>query len=175
MNDKAFSPDGYIISQQSTQDMSYGRMGSHHNGCGWIAAYNLLRALGRGMAPEAVRDALEPGLWLGGMLGTGPRRLRRWLVAQRVALRATWGRRRALALAAGRPAGIVMYGYRWYLHYVAFVAAGPGRFRFLNARDGEVAHEDSLEHFLKEHATWPVVYLIAVEGKSDETRGDTAP
>lgn len=52
MLENAFSPDGMIVRQSLATDVPYGRYPSSRNGCGWIATYNLLRAVGRPQTPE---------------------------------------------------------------------------------------------------------------------------
>ena len=76
---EALSPDGYIIDQGRMSGVRYGRFGSDYNGCGWIAAYNLLRRCGKDMSPEQTRDALGKKLRLGGRFGTFPLALRKFL------------------------------------------------------------------------------------------------
>ena len=50
---EALSADGFIIDQRKTDNIPFGAVTSDRNGCGWIACYNLLRALGRDPDPEA--------------------------------------------------------------------------------------------------------------------------
>ena len=47
LDPKALSDDGYIIDQRRTESISFGGCPSSKNGCGWIAAYNFLKALDR--------------------------------------------------------------------------------------------------------------------------------
>ena len=40
------SEDGYIINQGMLREIPFGNYPSSKNGCGWIAVYNLMKALG---------------------------------------------------------------------------------------------------------------------------------
>lgn len=157
---EAFSPDGYIISQENTAAMRYGSHGSHWNGCGWIAAFNLLKALGMAKPPAEVRDGMLPGQWLGGSLGTGPFRLRRYLRRCGVMVQTAYTRKKAAMLAQNRKAGIVLFWDKKYLHYVTFVRDGQG-LRFLNAIDGHAAHYTDMKTFLQQFARGPAMVMAA--------------
>ena len=54
LDPKALSDDGYIIDQRQTESISFGGCPSSKNGCGWIAAYNFLKALDRTPNPEVL-------------------------------------------------------------------------------------------------------------------------
>lgn len=129
MNAAVFDGAGYLV-DQSGVEAPYGRYPTRKNGCGWIAAYNLCRAAGRPVDAEAVRRELAKGLWLGGALGTGPLRLRRWLSR-------ALGRRLRLVRPqkGGLGPGILFYWAGGAFHYAAYLPA-PGGVRFLNAWTG---------------------------------------
>ena len=59
LDPKALSDDGYIIDQRRTKAISFGGCPSSKNGCGWIAAYNFLKALDRTPNPEVSRSDLS--------------------------------------------------------------------------------------------------------------------
>ena len=69
LDPKALSDDGYIIDQRQTEAISFGGCPSSKNGCGWIAAYNFLKALDRTPNPEVLLRRLERTLLPGGKLG----------------------------------------------------------------------------------------------------------
>lgn len=69
LDPKALSDDGYIIDQRQTESISFGGCPSSKNGCGWIAAYNFLKALDRTPNPEVLLRRLERTLLPGGKLG----------------------------------------------------------------------------------------------------------
>lgn len=129
LNAAAFDAAGYLV-DQSLVEAPYGRYPARRNGCGWIAAYNLCRALGRPVGAQAVRGQLARGLWFGGALGTGPLRLRRFLsraLGKRVRL--------ALPRNAGPGPGILFYWAGNAFHYAVYLPA-PDGVRFLNIWPG---------------------------------------
>lgn len=62
MCEQAFSSDGYLIDQSKTGMLPYGNYDSSYNGCGWIAAYNALKAAGRTIPYETIRQELQRSL-----------------------------------------------------------------------------------------------------------------
>jgi hypothetical protein len=59
MSISGFSDDGYIIDQDMFSAYPYRTMPSNINGCGWIAAYNMRRALGQDVYFDDVRRELD--------------------------------------------------------------------------------------------------------------------
>ncbi len=161
---EAFSEDGYIINQYKLEDVPYGLRTSKESGCGWIAAFNFLHAMGRDTHWPYIHAALSGGGIGQGMLGTGPFRLYRFLERQEFpSLTYVIGRKKALRLTKhGVRAGILLYRHRTGLHYVAFADAGAGQLRFFNAILGNERHIDTMENFLRTHTkSWPIL-LMAV-------------
>lgn len=165
MDPKAFSPDGYIISQNSTADVPYGRLRSSVNGCGWIAAYNFIKAMGGAPDASTLPLLLSENSVFGAFLGTGPRRLRDWLRhTGGYPLADAFGRKKVLALAAGCRVGILLYRPKRYplsLHYATFTRLPEGNFRFFNAADGNPDHRMAFDDFLKLYACGLPLYLMA--------------
>lgn len=159
--EKMFSADGYII-DQSACTARFGRCCSVRNGCGWIAAYNVLRAAGCEKPWQTVRAELEKGLYLGGVLGTHPLWLTYYLKKQGLALRVSLVPKIAAVQAAKSKAGVVFYRVGAGFHFAAFVPAGGLRLRFLNAVYGREAHIETLRSFLKAHAKFGPLYCITV-------------
>ena len=161
---EAFSDDGYVINQHKLEDVPYGLRTSRESGCGWIAAFNFLHAMGREVRWPYIHAALSGGGIGRGMLGTGPFRLYRFLKRQEFpALTYVIGRKKALRLAMDDlRAGVLLYRHATGLHYVAFADAGAGQFRFFNAMPGSTRHIETMESFLNTHTkAWPIL-LMAV-------------
>lgn len=131
---RMYSADGYCIDQGSSQAIRYGKCSSAQNGCGWIAAYNLLHLAGKPYPPARVRAGLAPTLWMGGRMGTRATALWRYLHRQGVTLIPTL----RVGKAAEGPGGLAFYYTGKGFHFVAYVSAGrPRRYRFLNAVYGK--------------------------------------
>ncbi len=155
-----YSADGYIINQDATAHIPYGRMPSDYSGCGWIAAYNFLRVMGKNPNPRQLARQLATGWFKGGM-GTGPLRLRQFLAGKGYRFAVCHSRRAAPALAHNAKAGILMYVSGIHgLHYVTFAAAQGSQKRFFNAEFGNEQHILTMAEFAKKYVKTPFCYLM---------------
>ena len=66
-----FNEYGYIVNQSEIKSR-YGIGTSAANGCGWISAYNVLKALGEKNEPYDIMREMESGALMGGEKGTDP-------------------------------------------------------------------------------------------------------
>ncbi len=154
-----FSQDGYIIDQDQFSAYRYRGMPSSVNGCGWVAAYDLLRAQGREVDFETVHrdmNALFP------LQVPGPtlvRKLMRYL-RRHGKYRLTWGRGRSLRAAARAEAGIIRYCEGRTPHFVPFLRREDGLYRFFNVSDGLEDMSCSMEDFFAGHCLRPLVRVI---------------
>ena len=165
-----FTSDGYINEQHSTAPIPYGRMDSSENGCGWIAAYNLLHHMGdTPVSPKSVADSLLGGLVLWGYLGTWPFAIISFL--RRCGYAVCWSLRRAVQKQRiqSAPASILLYiGPFWrprdfQMHYVMLYPHGD-RVRILNFQGPN--HWESIEAFDSLMPAGMFTLLISVQGKA---------
>lgn len=159
----ARSPEGFIIDQARVTDVRFGCRTSNVNGCGWIATYNLLRALGDPVSPGTVASALEKHTLLFGLLGTNPLGVRRELRRRGYPMQTALGRKRAVLACAQAVAGILVYRHSGGWHFVAFVRRESGLLRFYNAVAGACAYERTMEAFLREQNRAKVVWLLYLD------------
>ncbi|WP_367924762.1 hypothetical protein [uncultured Ruthenibacterium sp.] len=162
MDPKAFSKDGYLIDQSRLAQVPYGRFSSARSGCGWVAGYNILQAAGYAPDADRVRRGMEKGLLWGGALGTNLFFLLAWLRAQGLRPRLRLSPLAASLRMRRCPAGFVYYFTGRGLHFAAFVPAGKGKFRFLNAVCGRPP-VCTLEEFLERYTRFPVRFVFCVE------------
>lgn len=160
MDSRAFSLEGYIINQTLTGDVPYGWMKSSSHGCGWIAAYNFLKATGRPQPPERLAALLGNASPLKSLLGTGPLRLQRFLEGCGCSLTTAATRRRIFQLAPRAKAGILLYNTGRSGHFVCFVPQSGGLLHFYNARQGDPAYLTTMEDFYKANVKLPATYLM---------------
>ena len=133
--EKGFAAGGYIADQNCFGAYIYRGCSSDINGCGWIAAFNFLRALGFERDYEMVfreMDAFFPGK----IPGPTPVRVLRKYLRRFGNFPLYVGRRACLAAAETARAGIVRYWEERIPHFVAFVREEDGRCRFFNVCDG---------------------------------------
>lgn len=177
----AYSQDGYLVNQGKLTRNSYGSRSSRENGCGWIACYNFLKAMGRERPPQEVAGHMEHMLLWGGRVGSHP--LAVWWYLHRQGYRffaaftcAGW--ERALARRKAGPAGIVAYWHGRGAHFAAFVrerekteenkeenqAGGQEELRFLNAVYGAENHRLSARAFYKKYVRFPLIFVLTERG-----------
>lgn len=154
-----FSKDGYIIDQNRFSAYPYRGMTSNYNGCGWIAAYDLLHAQGYDIHFETVHrdmNAMFP-LQLPGP--TPVRKLRAYL-ARHGEYRLTVGKKESLRAAMKAKAGILRYWEGNTPHFVTFVRVEGQKYRFFNVNDGREDFTCTMEAFFKNHCLRPFVRVI---------------
>jgi len=146
------------------------QMGSSFNGCGWIAAYNVLQLLGRPLLPWEIIDALESGVVLKGYLGLSPFALRRFFRQMGFAAKLRFlplffsPERNARSIEkrfAEAPCAIFYVVTRnKTVHYVAAEALENGTYRFYN--DDHISCEvpDTMERFVRRQAA--VVLMLTI-------------
>lgn len=158
---EGFSADGYIIDQDCFSSVRYRSMPASINGCGWIAAFDLLHFLSGEEDWDSVRKALDEGHRI---RMPGPTMLpvmRSYLLAQIPGLQEVRGREAALAEASRSRAGIFRYREEKTPHFVFYCRRENG-FRFMNVADGLEDAVMSMEKFGEEHLKGGLVVLFFV-------------
>ncbi len=159
---RALSPDGYIIDQGCLHEIRYGRFGSDYNGCGWIAAYNLLHRCGVAVTPDEARGALEKRLRLGGRLGTFPLALLYFLRRYLPVSLKICGRKRFERLSCSP--GILLYWTGRGAHNVHFAPCRrDGLVTLCNAEYGASAHCLSPAGFWARYVKFPLALIFTAE------------
>lgn len=160
MNRSALSRDGYIIDQRCLNLIRYGRCGSHYNGCGWIAAYNLLHCCGIDLSPESVCRALEKSLRFGGKFGTFPCALLKFLRQYLPISLKICGQKKFEKLS--HTPGIILYWTGRSAHNVHFSPCGHDTLMLFNAKYGAFNHRLSPVNFWKEYVHFPLALVFTV-------------
>lgn len=154
-----FTDDGYIIDQKRFAGYRYRTMRSDINGCGWIAAYNLLHALGSDIGFDRVRQEMDAMIRLR-VPGPTPIRVLRRYLGKSTDVEVVPGRKRAVQAAEACRAGILRYWEGREPHFVAFLNRGDGTFRFLNVTPGRKQIICPMSRFLEERCRHGSVYTI---------------
>ncbi len=163
---EGFTADGYICDQEKLTDYPYRTATTNYNGCGWIACYNVLKYLGREPEPMDVCHTMD---YMHRLRVPGPttvRVMRKYLTAQGVPFKEFRGRKAAAEAAESAQAGIFRYYEERIPHYVTFVRAGEGRFRFFNVNDDMWDFESTVSDFAAKHFLGGSVRLFAVPAGS---------
>lgn len=157
-----FSPDGYITDQDCFSTFTYRTIPANYNGCGWIAAYNLLKFLGQSVEYDAVMRELDEMHFLRVPGPTLMCVMRKYLKKHVPEVRETVGREGALIAAKESRAGIFRYREGLEPHFVSYIRQGEGSFRFFNMDDGLEDCVMSMEQFIGEHCAPGTVIVFTV-------------
>lgn len=165
-----YSADGFIVDQAQLTEIRYGALTSDINGCGWIAAFNFLKAQRHPVNEQALADELIRYSLLRGLAGTNLFRLKRMLQRHGYPTRLVFRRNKKARLPEGTSAGVIFYCHKDGLHFVAFScietvepardATGETRFRFFNGIGGKGNHFDTLRGFLTAHNVIPFALIL---------------
>jgi hypothetical protein len=158
---KAVSSDGYIINQGLLGAIPYAKRDSAYCGCGWIAVFNLFRALGLDKPWDEIRNDIQKYAILGGRFGTNPFSIRRY-IRRTFKTKLMLTPKKAIANADKITHGIVMYRHGNGGHYVMFTNNKNGTFRFYNAIYGAENYNLSMADFLAKHNKFGLLYMIAL-------------
>lgn len=160
LNKSAFSRDGFLTRQQDTSRIPFGVLTSEKNGCGWIAAYNFLRADLHPVKWDQVRRDLNRLLPFRGKIGANAFVLRGYLRHQGCRLHSAVTLAGAKRLIPRCRAGILLYETGNSRHYVAFQRQRDGTLRFFNVRADVTDVVMSLEEFYRRFVRFPLFFLF---------------
>ena len=165
-----YSADGYIVDQAQVTDIRYGVFTSDINGCGWIAAFNFLKALGHAVNEKELADELIRHTIFRGLVGTDLFRLKRMLKRHGYKTRLVFRWNKKARLPEETRAGVIYYCHKDGFHFVTFSrieavepardGAGEPRFRFFNGIGGKGNHFDTMRNFLTVHNVIPFALIL---------------
>lgn len=157
--EKGFTADGYILDQDRFEEYIYRGISSAINGCGWIAAYNFLRAQGKPVDFRQVhRDMNE--YFLRQIPGPTPVRILRRYLRRWGRYPLYWGRRNSMEAAKNSHTGILRYWEGKEPHFVTYVRTDGERFRFFNVCDGQEEICLPMDEFFRTHCIRGLVRAI---------------
>lgn len=164
LNDRVFDDEGFIINQGMMKDIPFGWFDTKAKGCGWIAAWNLLKMLGQETTMERCAKELERGAFLGEMMGENLFKLYFWLKKQGVpvtmSLPSNTAARKKIAASS---CGIILYSHTRGAHYVTYRNLGKGSVQIYNAVYGRRNHVMTSAAFMKQFTLFPTSVVIAVK------------
>lgn len=170
-----YSQDGYIVDQARLKDIRYGVFTSDINGCGWIAVFNFLKAVGRPVEERAIANELIRYSVLRGLVGTDLFRLKRALRRHGYPTRLIACGNKKARLPEEARAGVIFYCHKDGFHFVTLSRMEPvdperdekgePRCRFFNGIGGKGNHFDTLSGFLSKHNVIPFALILIWPGK----------
>lgn len=168
-----FTRDGYISHQALTGGIRYGRRSSDRNGCGWIAAFNVLRHLeDRPPEPEEVARGMRGGLIVFGLLGTWPFFVMKFLRRRGHDVRWSFRRVRQLGLVRNSDAALLLYvgpflrPWKFRAHYVMLHRVTGDEVRVLNFTKGDCVM--GIDSLLSRFERSTVTLVMGVRGRAQK-------
>lgn len=163
LQDQAFDPEGFLINQGMMSAIPFGWFNTMTKGCGWIAAYNLLKMCGKEQTMQETAEELGRRVLFGAVAGQELYTTYIYLKGKQVNCRISLSLdASALACMSNSRYGILLYSHKQGAHYTAYRSLGDGRFLFYNAVYGRVDHVEKAEEFLKERELLPFSSVIYV-------------
>ena len=168
LSDSVFDQEGYIINQGLMKDIPFGWFDTQAKGCGWIAAYNLLKLNGREKTMQECVEQLQKHAFLGDVMGQDLPRLVLWLKKQGLAVKLTPPLNSKAAAVIPESTGIILYTHNRGGHYVAYKGLGNGKAVFYNGIYGRTKHIQDASAYLKERSLFPFSTVIYVPGEKSQ-------
>ncbi|NCB33999.1 MAG: hypothetical protein EOM64_09025 [Erysipelotrichia bacterium] len=162
--DFVFDQRGYIINQGEMRQIGFGLFSTREKGCGWIAAYNLLKLCRLEMTMKETAKGLDRHDFMGKLFGQDIISLYFWLKGRGLPVRIVmFGQKRVLAEMSDSSYGILLYTHKKGAHYAAYRKEADGRFHFFNAVYGHRNLVMSGADFLQKYAISLSLMVIAVQ------------
>ncbi len=162
--DYVFDQRGYIINQGEMKQIGFGLFSTREKGCGWIAAWNLLKLCRQEVTMKECAEGLDRHAFMGELFGQDIMSLYFWLKSRDLAVKITpFGQRRVLSSMHNSSCGILLYTHRRGAHYTAYCKEADGRYHFYNAIYGVRNHIMSGEEFMKKYVIPLSLMVITVQ------------
>ena len=171
--EEGFSSDGYIKDQDCFSSVRYRTIPASENGCGFIAAFNMRRALGHDVAWDDVRAELDEMHRLRIPGPTLMKFMRKYLDLHVPGYKEVPGKEEAVAAAEKSLTGIFRYNEGHVPHFVSYIRLADGLFRFFNVDEGLEDCVMTMEQFRDEHLLRGTVTVFCA-GEADG-EGQSSP
>lgn len=156
----AFEESGFIINQSLTSCIPFGYFDSKEKGCGWIAAFNLLRYCNSSEDMQDIIRKLEENSLFGKVAGQSVYQLYSYLHSKLPVHMTLPYRNEVLKRSREAECGILLYTHSKGSHYVFFHRVNDSTFHFYNGVYGRRQHLASMEEYLDRYSILPFTRLI---------------
>ena len=167
--EQGFSSDGYIKDQDCFFSVRYRIIPACDNGCGFIAAFNMRKALGHDVAWDDVRREMDEMHRLRVPGPTLMKVMRKYLSLHVPDYKEAVGREEAVSAAENSNTGIFRYTEGHVPHFVSYVRQNDGSFRFFNVAEGLEDCTMTMRRFGDEHFLHGTVIALYVENRQRES------
>lgn len=159
----AFDEQGYLINQGLMENISFGWFNTKDKGCGWIAAYNLLKLNGMEHTMQEVAEGLQNYAIMEKILGQNAYGLFRYLKNEGLSVRIqVIDKENCEDIMKSTKSGILLYIHSRGAHYTAYQKTGNGRYHFYNAVYGQRYMVVSASAFMNKYLFIKSALLISV-------------
>lgn len=153
---------GYIINQGMLENIPFGYFNTKDKGCGWIAAWNLFRYMGKYFTMQEVRTTLEQHSLLGKLAGQSIGQLYRYVHHVLPVSISLPFNAHTMKKIEDCTCGILLYSHSSGSHYVFFYRVDKDAFQFLNAVYGRRNHVMRMDTFLHTYGLLPFSTVIVI-------------
>ncbi len=161
--DAVFDPEGYIVDQGKMEALPFGWFDTRAKGCGWIAAYNLLRMMGHEIPMQNCAEELQKHAFLGDVMGQDLPRLVLWLRRKGLPVHLSRPSNAVCARLIPETCGILLYTHARGGHYVTYRGIHNGKAVFYNGVYGRCEHTEEAAAYLKNRVLFPFATVIYVK------------
>lgn len=168
LSDSAFDYEGYFIDQEKAEQLPFGYFSTKDKGCGWIAAWNLLRLNGMEKEMQWTAESLAKTSLLGEVFGQSVSMLYFWLRKQGLNCYPAMTLDKLTVTALNHSSsGILLYFHATGNHFVTYRFLGRNQVQIYNA-NGRMDQVDSPEHFLATYNVFPFATVLFVQQERNE-------
>ena len=160
--DSCFDREGYLIDQGRMNRLPFGRFSTKDKGCGWIAAYNILKLNGHEQTMKETAYGLSRFDPTGELFGENYFKLFLYLRRKGLPVKAAFGRKAAAQKMPASKNGILLYSRKPGSHYCAYRIRHDGSIYIFNAVYGKPSHRMDIDTFLSQYAKGFKVMLLYI-------------
>ena len=161
--DSCFDREGFLINQGQMKGLPFGWFSTRDKGCGWIAAYNILKLNKLEQTMEETARGLSRLDPSGELFGENYFKLFFYLRRRNLPVKAAFGRRAVRKAMTHSRNGILLYSQKRGSHYCSYRIRHDGSIYVFNAVYGKKSHRITIDEFLSTYAKGLKVMLLYVE------------
>ncbi len=167
VSDRCFDREGFLINQGGMEKLPFGWFSTREKGCGWIAAYNLLKLNGKEQSMQETAEGLSRYDVLGELFGENLFKIGIYLRSRGLRVHLAIGKSQVRKAITKSKNGILLYSHGRGSHFCAYRVRHDGTLYLFNAAYGKAQHRISVDDFFKLYAKGLKVLVLYV-GQSEK-------
>ena len=156
---KALDKNGFIINQSKLTDIPFGKYTADKHGCGLIAIYNAIKAVGIEPDLDDLIAYFKKYAYFGGKFGSNALQISVYLHKYHLDNGYMFCKKNFSKV----DVGILWYKHSAGWHYVAFYSVGNGKFNFLNADKGKNPNVCTMDKFFERYVKSKIYAVFVVK------------